>query len=106
MSDNGGPVNHGEEPLESGTVSNACTNPECQANVIRHEMIDAIETKAQLDVWRAGNAVDRARALRVLASAVLYSTALFHIIFSPDMWARLGAVIMVMLCFQAMHKEG
>ena len=96
-------MNHGEEPLESGTVSNACPNPDCQYTVFEY---DTLKKSVDQEMWRASNAVDRARTLRVLSAAILYATALFHVIFSPDMWVRAGAVAMILMCFQAMHKEG
>jgi hypothetical protein len=91
-----------EEP-SSGTVSSSCSNPECQYIV---EQYNGISKKVEHELWRAGQAVNRARALRVCAGFVLYCVAVFHLVFSDSILARAGAVAMLGLCIKAIHTEG
>ena len=92
-----------DEEVSSGNASNTCGNPACQYIL---EQYSGIEKKTEHELWRAAQAINRARALRACAAVVLYITAVYHIIFSADMWARAGAVAMVVICFRAMHSEG
>ena len=96
-------MNHGEEPLESATASNGCSNPGCQYISFEHE---TLKKKVDHELWRAGQAVARARALRACATVILYTVALFVVIFSPSIWARAGAVAMIIMCQGAAHTEG
>jgi uncharacterized membrane protein YbaN (DUF454 family) len=87
----------------SGTVSNGCSNPSCQYLSFEY---DTLKKKVDHELWRAGQAVSRARVLRMCAAVCLYATAFFHIIFAPSIWERVGAVAMIVICYSAMHTEG
>jgi uncharacterized membrane protein YbaN (DUF454 family) len=67
---------------------------------------DTLKKKVEHELWRAGQAVARARALRACATVILYSVALFTVIFAPNIWARVAAVAMIIFCAGAAHTEG
>ena len=92
-----------DDSVGFGSVSNDCSNPGC---MYVREQYDGIEKKVEHELWRAGQAIARARALRTCANFVLYTTAVYHIVFADSVWPRVGAVIMIGLCIRAMHSEG
>lgn len=82
---------------------NACSNPGCQYIAFEH---DVMKKKVEQELWRAGNAIARARALRACSAVILCSTALFNVIFSQSIWVRVAAAAMVLFCSGAMQAEG
>lgn len=95
-------MNEGEAHY-SDITSSVCSNPGCR---IVREQYDAMLKSVEHEMWRANNAVQRARALRACATVVLYATAIFFLVFSDSVFSRLGAVAMIIFCNKAMHKEG
>jgi hypothetical protein len=88
---------------QTGTSSSGCSNPECQFILGEYK---GIEQKVDHELWRASQALERARALRACAGTVLYMTAIYHVIFSDNQWARFGAVVMILACYKAIHTQG
>jgi len=78
----------------------------CSSCQSTYDKCVAVEKLVDHELWRAGKVIERARAIRACATFVLYATAIFHIVFSDVMWTRAGALLLILICFKAMHEEG